>query len=109
MDNNALIEAYKKEVADLPKGCIAETGKNVVFDPRALEKMVQSDGVVLVEKIGGSRYENIGNELETIKKYGVDVLGVVVLEWSKIQTFGKNQKLRRIERCDYLLPAKGCR
>ena len=86
-DSGECSEKYRGKIVDslkggkyLPKGCIAETGKNVVFDPRALEKMVQSDGVVLVEKIGGSRYENIGNELETIKKYGVDVLGVVVLE-----------------------------
>lgn len=80
-------EKYREKIVDslkngkyLPEGCMAETGKNVVFDPRALEKMVQSDGVILVEKIGGSRYENIENELEVIKKYGVDVMGAVVLE-----------------------------
>lgn len=80
-------EVYKEKISDrlrngkyLPDDCEVSFGKNVVYDPRALEKMVQSDGVVLVEQIGSSRYENIGNELDAISKYGVDVLGTVVLE-----------------------------
>lgn len=86
-DSGEYSEEYLEKIVDslrrgkyLPEGCAVETGKNVVFDPRALEKMVQSDGVVLVEKIGESRYENINNELETIKKYGIEILGAVVLE-----------------------------
>lgn len=60
--------------------CAIECGKNVVYDPRSLEKMVQSEGVVLIERIGTSRYSNIGAEIDTINKYGVNVLGAVVLE-----------------------------
>ncbi len=85
--NDADSEKYKEMIVSdlksgkyLPEGCEVDFGKNVVFDPRALEKMAHSDGVVLVEKIGSSRYENIGNELEAFKKYGVDVFGAVVLE-----------------------------
>nr|WP_297708391.1 hypothetical protein [uncultured Butyrivibrio sp.] len=85
--NDADSEKYKAMIVSdlksgkyLPDGCEVDFGKNVVFDPRALEKMAHSDGVVLVEKIGSSRYENIGNELEAIQKYGVNVFGAVVLE-----------------------------
>ena len=80
-------EVYKEKIAEalrkgnyLPEKCIVDFGKNVVYDPRSLEKMVQSDGVVLVEQIRSSRYENIGNELDVMSKYGVDVFGAIVLQ-----------------------------
>lgn len=55
-------------------------GKSVVYDPESLERMVSSDGVVLVEMVDGSLYADMLKELELCKMYKIPVIGSVVLE-----------------------------
>lgn len=55
-------------------------GKSVVYDPESLERMVASDGVVLVEMVDASLYADLQKELELCKMYKIPVIGSVVLE-----------------------------
>lgn len=73
-----------KAVADvvnrIAKGTSGLTkGASVVTDADALKTLSESDGVVIVEKIQDSRISNIGRELELCKKYGINVIGAVVV------------------------------
>ena len=54
-------------------------GASVVSDAEAVKSLSESDGVVIVEKIQDSRIVDIGRELELCKKYGIDVIGAVVV------------------------------
>lgn len=56
-----------------------ETCNDVINSISDMETMSGSDAVVLVEKKNCSRYENIAKELELCDKYGVKVLGAVVM------------------------------
>lgn len=55
-------------------------GKSPVCNPESLENLVMADGVVLFEKIDGSKYCDIEKELEYCKRYNVPVIGCVVIE-----------------------------
>ena len=57
-----------------------ESGKSVLTDPSSLSKFAESEGVIMVEKLRTSRYEDIAKELELAKSYGVKILGCVVVE-----------------------------
>ncbi|WP_022774426.1 hypothetical protein [Butyrivibrio sp. AE2015] len=57
-----------------------EGGSSVLTDPASLSKLADSKGIVLVEKLRTSKYEDIAKELEIAKNYGVTVLGCVVVE-----------------------------
>ncbi len=54
-------------------------GKSVVYDPEALEELVASDGVVLVEKINGSRYDELKKEIEICRQNQIKIIGSVIL------------------------------
>ena len=56
-----------------------ETCNDVINSISDMETMSGSEAVVLVEKKNCSRYENIAKELELCDKYGVKVLGAVVM------------------------------
>ncbi len=58
----------------------ANASNNILEDPTALDSIVDSDGVILFEKIGRSKYDDIARELEICNSLGVKVLGAVVTE-----------------------------
>lgn len=68
-----LCEQIKKDIE------IVRFGKSVVYDPEALEAMVSSDGVVFVEQIDGSRYDELKKEIEICRQNQVPVIGSVIL------------------------------
>ena len=57
-----------------------ESGKSPLYDPRSLESLAKADAVVFVEKVGASRYEDIAKLIGLSRKYGVTILGSVVIE-----------------------------
>ncbi|MBO4458991.1 MAG: hypothetical protein J5802_14890 [Butyrivibrio sp.] len=60
------------------KSC--EACNDVINSIADMETMSESDAVVLVEKKNSSRYEDIAKELELCNKYGVKVLGAVIMD-----------------------------
>ncbi|MCD8010915.1 MAG: hypothetical protein LUF34_09100 [Lachnospiraceae bacterium] len=54
-------------------------GKSVVLDPESLEALAASEGAVLVEQIGSSRYDDVKRECELCALNHVSVIGSVVL------------------------------
>lgn len=69
-----LEERLKKDITTV------QTGISVIVDPESLEKLSEAEAVVVVEKIGGSRYNDVKNELEKCSINCVPVLGCVVIE-----------------------------
>lgn len=51
-----------------------------IYSPKALETMLNSEGIVLVERIGKSKFVDINKELEYCKRYDIPVLGCVIIE-----------------------------
>ncbi len=54
-------------------------GKSVVCDPESLEAMAAADGVVFVERIGGSRYDDLRKEVEICRQNQVKIIGSVTI------------------------------
>ena len=73
---NQVVDAVKQNYSELSVEC----GNSVLIDPASLAKLAESDGVIMVEKLRTSKYEDIAKELELAKNYGVKVLGCVVVE-----------------------------
>lgn len=71
-----VVNAVRQNYVDLN----VESGRSVLTDPSSLAKLAGTEGVVIVEKLKASRYEDIAKELELAKSYGVSVLGCVVVE-----------------------------
>lgn len=75
------MEVCKKiQEAAMNRGITCKDGKSVIYDPKSAEEMAKTDGVVLVEQIDVSNYEEIAREKELSKKYHVPVVGCVVIE-----------------------------
>ena len=51
-----------------------------IYSPEALKKMLGANGVVLFESVGCSSYADIEKEVLYCKRYGIPVLGCVVVE-----------------------------
>ena len=73
---NKVVDAVKQNYSELNVEC----GKSVLTDPSSLSKLAESDGIIMVEKLRTSKYEDIAKELELAKSYGVKVLGCVVVD-----------------------------
>ena len=71
-----VVEAIKQNYSELN----VESGKSVLTDPSSLAKLAESNGVILIEKLRTSKFEDIAKELELAKNYGVTVLGCVIVE-----------------------------
>lgn len=73
---------YKRKVSDMfsEKDLSANASDFILDDPKVLEEIVNSDGVMLFEKIGKSKYEDIAKEIERCKNFGVKILGAIVVE-----------------------------
>lgn len=53
------------------------TGKSVIFNPKSLENLAESDGVILIEKIGKADCTEIKQEVEICEKQNVTIIGTV--------------------------------
>lgn len=51
-----------------------------IYSPKALETMLNAEGVLLFERVGKSKFADISKELEYCKRYDIPVLGCVVIE-----------------------------
>lgn len=71
-----IVSAVKKNYSGLG----VDSGKSVLTDPSSLARLAESEGVVMIEKLRTSKYEDIAKELELAKSYGVKVLGCVVVD-----------------------------
>lgn len=71
-----------KKIRDLveEKGLSCEMGKTVLYDPRSVEQMANADGVVFVEQISVSKYDEMTREKTLSEKYQVPVVGCVIVE-----------------------------
>lgn len=74
--SNKVVDAVKQNYEELSIEC----GKSVLTDPSSLAKLAESEGLIMIEKLRTSKYENIAKELEIAKSYGVKVLGCVIVE-----------------------------
>lgn len=70
-------EIEKNSVND--KSFTTTSGQSPLISPDSLKNLSDSDAVVLVEEIGSSRYDDIAKTLEVCSKFGVKVLGTVVI------------------------------
>lgn len=66
-------ESLKTEVQ------ILSSDSCLLNDDKALRSMANSDGIILIEKLGKSRYKDIGRLIEKSKFHKVPVIGSVVL------------------------------
>ncbi len=55
------------------------SGESPLYDIDSQNKMAESDAIVLVEKVGTSRYEDIDRIVEQCSRFGVGILGAVVI------------------------------
>lgn len=53
---------------------------NVLYDAQAMGKLENAQGVVLVEKVDSTLYEEIAKELEFLKRQNISVLGGIIVE-----------------------------
>lgn len=76
------LDSYYAEIAKQLKAqnLDVQYGVSVIYDPESLEKMAESDGVVLVEKTGSSLYKDIKKEMDCCLSNKVQIIGAVVLE-----------------------------
>ncbi|MCD8053388.1 MAG: hypothetical protein LUF00_04980 [Lachnospiraceae bacterium] len=75
------MEEAARQISEKLQGEIESVcyGKSVVMDPESLEALAASDGVVLVEQIDSSRYDDVKRECELCALNHVSVIGSVVL------------------------------
>lgn len=73
-----IIQALR--TADKEKALKIDFEKLAIYSPKALEKMLNAESIVLFERIGKSKFADIDKELEYCKRYDIPVLGCVVIE-----------------------------
>lgn len=79
--NDECCEQVKTVLLEKVRGMVEEVrcGKSVVYDPESLESLVLADGVVLVEKINGSRYDELKKEVEICRQNQIKIIGSVIV------------------------------
>ena len=73
-----IIQALR--AADKEKTLKIDFEELAIYSPKALETMLNSEGVVLFERLGKSKFADITKEIEYCKRYDIPVLGCVVIE-----------------------------
>ncbi len=71
-------EAIRKAAFDKGIRCI--TGRSMIYDPESAEELLLCDGVIFVEQIDVSGYDEIAKEKELCEKYHVPIIGCAVIE-----------------------------
>ena len=72
-NGNDLVQMLKE------KGIEVQHGFSLLKDASAMEEMSKLDGVVFIEEVGKSRYEDLEREIKLCKEHGKTVIGLVVL------------------------------
>lgn len=57
-----------------------EVGESILNDANSLEKFAESDGVIFIEQMERSLMEEIVQEINCCKKYGVNNLGIIAVK-----------------------------
>ena len=70
----------KRIVNDLKGNLSLSCGRSAIMDPESLEKLSQADGVVLVETIGASNYEEVRRQWNLCQENGIPILGYVLVK-----------------------------
>lgn len=73
-----ICEALKKQLAN--DGIQLEILNNVLYNAEELEKLGQMKAAVLVEKAGGTLYQEILQERELLKRQDIKLFGCIVVE-----------------------------
>lgn len=74
------------EVSDKIQGILKEENidmpvlNNILYNQEAMEQLQSAKGAFLLEKAGETLYDEIAKELELLRRQGIKVLGVVVVE-----------------------------
>lgn len=58
----------------------AASGRSILYDPKSLSSFALSEGVILVEKLEDTTHKELHEELALCRRYGVKVLGCMILE-----------------------------
>ena len=53
---------------------------NILYNPENTEKLGGMDGAVIVEKVGKTRYSELTEEIEILKRQQIKLLGMVIVE-----------------------------
>lgn len=80
--SNANVMSVLEKICGELKNGVEEVayGPSIVYNSDSIEKMAQSEGIVLVERIGDSKYMDIKKEIEKCCANKVTVLGSIVIE-----------------------------
>ncbi len=74
-------QIWMQQMIDKLSGSIGISGgKSIVYDPLSLEDMTSSDGVVFIERVDYSPYEDLQKETELCKMYDTSIIGSVAIE-----------------------------
>lgn len=77
-ETKGILGKLEQQLAEITD--VITVGKSVVYDPESLQKMAQSDAVVLVERTDCSRLEEIDREYALCRQNQVPILGYIVLK-----------------------------
>ncbi len=73
----------RKDISNSIKLCDnlkeVKDGTSAVNDAVSMKELSESDAVVLVERIGYSAYDDIAKEIELCNKFGVKIIGAVIV------------------------------
>lgn len=61
-------------------GMVCSVGDSVLYDPMEIKRMADADGVVFVEQIDISRYDEIAEEKKISERMHMEIVGCVVVE-----------------------------
>lgn len=81
--NSKDIGEVKKTLKKALNGVVTDItiGLNIHYDAESLEQLTKSEGVVFIEQVGKSFSKEINEEIEICNKYGIEIIGVVVMEY----------------------------
>ena len=51
-----------------------------LHSPHSVERFLQSEAIVLLEEVGGSRYEDVAKEVEYCNRYSIPIIGCLLID-----------------------------
>lgn len=77
--NNVVLMEFKEKLKELLPELYIEAGWDMNKNPETLTKIPKADGIILVEKCGISKYNEIKKELESIYSLDKTIIGCILL------------------------------
>ncbi|MBQ3786411.1 MAG: hypothetical protein II799_03975, partial [Lachnospiraceae bacterium] len=68
----------KDMVKRLSRQVKAASGESILYSPKSLSDMSESQAVVFVETVGDSRYDEISREIELAESSKVKIMGFIL-------------------------------